>query len=69
MEEETTVIKLSNEDELVIPTRILTADSPVFKHLIEELNYVEHEMEAFTTEAVHNFIYLLENRLLKRFHV
>ena len=64
MEEPTTIIKLKDEDQLVVLTRILTADSPVFQHLLNELKYDEHEIDDFTPEAVYMFIYLLENRVL-----
>ena len=65
MEERTTLIKIRNGEQLVVPKRILIADSPVFRYLLDELNDDEHEFDDFSSQAVMLFIFLLENKQLE----
>ena len=64
MEEQAVTIKMRNEVHLIVPKRKLTADSVVFRYLLDELKYDEHEMEDFSTEAVFLFLDFLEIRVL-----
>ena len=63
MVEQTTVIKIKDKDQLFIPKRTLTADSPMFEYLLGELNIEKHEIDDFT-RPVFLFVYILENRHL-----
>ena len=64
MEEQTITIRMRNEVHLIVPKRRLTADSGVFRYLLDELKYDEHEMDDFSTEAVFLFLDFLEFRVL-----
>ena len=65
MEERNTLIKIRNGEQLVVPKRILIADSPVFGYPLDELNDDEHEFDDFSSQAVMLFIFLLENKQLE----
>ena len=64
MEEQTIVIKIRDGESLLVSKERLTAESRMFRYLIEELKYDELEMDDFTPEAVALFITLLEVKQL-----
>jgi hypothetical protein len=64
MEEREIVIKLKNDETLLVPKQTLTEDSPKFRYLIEELSFKEIDIEDFSQEAVKNFLTFLEQKRL-----
>ena len=67
--EETTkfVITLKNGDCLSVPKQILTADSRMFRYLIADLKYNEHEIDDFSPKAVYLFLVFLKDKQLGDF--
>ncbi|KAL5267395.1 hypothetical protein ACHWQZ_G004439 [Mnemiopsis leidyi] len=61
MEEVTVLIKLKTEEQLVVPKDRLVSNSPVFRHLLVDLNFEEHVIDDFSPESVKQFLALLEN--------
>ena len=64
MEEQNIVVKIRDGDPLLVSKERLTADSRMFRYLIEELKFDELEFDDFTPEAVALFITLLEDKQL-----
>ena len=62
MEEQYIVIKIRDGDPLLVSKDRLTAESRMFRYLIEELKYDALEMDDFTPEAVTLFLTLLEDK-------
>ena len=62
--ERTVLIKIKDHDPLNVCATRLTADSSVFRRLIDELGLTEIEIEDFEPEIVTLFITLLEDRTL-----
>ena len=60
MEDTTIVVKIRGEDPLLVSKEILTADSKVFRYLIDELKYEEIEMDDFSAESVSLFLAILD---------
>ena len=55
------VVKVRDQDPLAVKPDLLTANSPVFSKLINELSQTEIEMEDFDTEIVVLFMTLLDS--------
>ena len=64
MEEHSVLIKTRDGEYLVVPKDQLTANSPKFRRIFDELKHDEHEIEDFSSEAVKTFIKILENKVL-----
>ena len=64
MKERSVVIKTRDGEYLIVPKDQLTANSPKFKRIFDELKHDEHKIKDFSPEAVKTFINLLEKRLL-----
>ena len=64
MEERSVLIKTRDGEYLVVPKDQLTANSPKFRRIFDELKHDEHEIEDFSSEAVKTFIKILENKVL-----
>ena len=62
LQESTTVLIVRENDPLCVETKILTADSSVFRYLLEECAFEEEDMTDFSTEAVEVFLTLLRDR-------
>lgn len=59
LQDSTTVIAINDSDPLCVPTRILTACSPVFSYILDECRFKEHDMSDFNSDAVRMFLTLL----------
>ena len=69
MEEQNIVIKIRDGDPLLVSKDRLTAESRMFRYLIEELKYDALEMDDFTPEAVTLFLTLLEDKQNERLKI
>ena len=67
MEERSVVIKMKDEEYLIVPKNQLTEHSPKFRRIFDELKHDEHTIEDFSSEAVKTFINLLEKKFLDSF--
>ena len=67
-EEQTISLKVREGEPLVVSKRRLTADSPKFRYLLDELKYDELLMDDFSTEAVSLFLIVLEDKTVGDIH-
>ena len=61
LQETTTVLIIRDSDPLCVETNILTENSSVFKFILEECQFEEHDLSDFTAEAVSLFLTLLRD--------
>ena len=64
MDQTTVVIHIRNQDPLNVSATRLTADSSVFRYLVDDLQLTELEIEDFEPDTVILFIALLEDKKL-----
>ena len=64
MDQKTVVIHIRNQDPLNVSATRLTADSSVFRYLVDDLQLTELEIEDFEPDTVILFITLLEDKKL-----
>ena len=64
MDGQTVLITLKNGEQITVQKELLISNSPVFKHLFDDLNFDEHVIDDFSPESVKHLLTVLENESL-----